>query len=307
MKLKKLVLLLVMIIVISGMTMVQGKTTITFMTPLSGADGGYMDQIIQKFNKQNPDIEVTHLVVGDSVEYKQKLSTGLSTKSAPHVLLIRKFDMPLYLDQLKGFTTAELKDYGIDINDVYPNLMDGLVKDGKNLGIPLDVSTAAVAASFVATQEDNLIFNGNSELGHEGIFTAMGRLTIPIGNWEESGSALSDAVKATGALAAAGHYGPYAMVVSPVLFGNMVRVYGNTGMLELEQVKALITGGVHYSNIITGKRAAVISLGQQNLNLAIGQDMATGYTGPSNMNHLFRVMETLALLIRRPDAICTIE
>ncbi len=97
------------------------------------------------------------------------------------------------------------------------------------------------------------------------------------------------------------------MVVGPVLFGSMVRVYGNTGMLELDQVKALMGAGVHYSNVISGKKAGVIALGQQNLNLAVGQDMATGYMAPVNMNHLFRVMETLALLIRRPDAICTIE
>ncbi len=181
------------------------------------------------------------------------------------------------------------------------------VEADQHLGIPLDVSTAAVAASFVTSQEDNLIFNGNSELGHEGLFTAAGRLTVPMSAWDKSGNALADAVKATGALSAAGHYGPYAMVVSPVLFGSMVRVYGNTGILELDQVKALMTGGVHYSNVIGGKKAVVVSLGPENLNLAVGQDMVTGYTGPANMNHLFRVMETVALLIRRADAICTIE
>lgn len=181
------------------------------------------------------------------------------------------------------------------------------VEADRHLGIPLDVSTAAVAANFVAVQEDGLIFNGNSDLGHEGIFTASGRLTLPMSGWDKSGNALADAVKAAGALAAAGHYGPYAMVVSPILFGSMVRVYGNTGMLELDQVKALMTGGVHYSNVIAGKKAAVIALGPQNLNLAVGQDMTTGYLGPVNMNHVFRVLETAALLIRRPDAICTIE
>ena len=181
------------------------------------------------------------------------------------------------------------------------------VEADQHLGIPLDVSTAAVAASFVTSQEDNLIFNGNSELGHEGLFTASGRLTIPISSWDKSGNALADAVKATGALSAGGHYGPYAMVVSPVLFGSMVRVYGNTGILELDQVKALMGGGVHYSNVISGKKAVVVSLGPENLSLAVGQDMVTGYTGPVNMNHLFRVMETIALLIRRADAICTIE
>jgi len=181
------------------------------------------------------------------------------------------------------------------------------VEADRHLGIPLDVSTAAVAANFVAVQEDSLIFNGNSDLGHEGVFTASGRLTVPMASWDKSGNALADAVKAAGALAAAGHYGPYAMVVSPVLFGSMVRVYGNTGMLELDQVKALMTGGVQYTNVIAGKKAAVIALGPQNLNLAIGQDMSSGYMGPVNMNHVFRVLETAALLIRRPDAICTIE
>lgn len=116
-----------------------GKTQITFMTPLAGADGAYMDKIIQGFNAENPDVEVTHLVVGASTEYKQKFSTGVATKTAPEVLLIRKFDMPLYLDQFTGFTTGELKKYGIDTNDIYPNLLSGLEYKGKLIGIPLDV------------------------------------------------------------------------------------------------------------------------------------------------------------------------
>lgn len=181
------------------------------------------------------------------------------------------------------------------------------VEADRHLGLPLDVSTAAVAANFVAVQEDNLIFNGNSELGHEGLFTAKGRLTLGIGDWNESGNALADVVKAVGALSEAGHYGPYAMVVSPVLYGRMIRVFGNTGMLELDQVKALVSGGVYYSNVISGSKAVVLATGAQNANLAIGQDMTTAFMGPANMNHVFRVLETVALLIRRLDAICTIE
>ncbi len=123
----------------SGAAASGGKTQITFMTPLSGADGAYMDKIIQGFNEANPDVEVTHLVVGASTEYKQKFSTGVATKTAPEVLLIRKFDMPLYMDQFTGFTKADYQKYGIDINDVYPNLLSGLDVDGKIVGIPLDV------------------------------------------------------------------------------------------------------------------------------------------------------------------------
>jgi len=181
------------------------------------------------------------------------------------------------------------------------------VEADRHLGLPIDVSTAAVASNYVAVQEDNLIFNGNKELGHEGLFTAKGRQEIKIGNWDESGTALADVVKAVGALSEAGHYGPYALVVSPILFGRMVRMYGNTGMLELDQVKALISGGVYYSNVISGSKAVVVATGGHNLNLAVGQDMVTSYMGPTNMNHVFRVLETTALLVRRPDAICTIE
>jgi uncharacterized linocin/CFP29 family protein len=181
------------------------------------------------------------------------------------------------------------------------------VEADRHLGLPLDVSTAAVAANFVAVQEDNLIFNGNTELGHHGLFTVKGRQTVAISNWEESGSALADVVKAVGALSEAGHYGPYSMVVSPVLYGRMVRVFANTGMLELDQVKALVSGGVYYSNVISGNKAVIVATGSQNINLAVGQDMVTSYMGPANMNHVFRVMETAALLVRRADAICTLE
>lgn len=130
---------LVVALLTVALVLLAEKVTITFMTPLSGADGAYMDEVIKKFNATHPDIEVTHLVVGSSVEYKQKLSTGVATKTAPHVLLIRKFDMPLYLDHFRTFTKEELLTYGINIDDIYPAVIEGLIRDGKIYGIPLDV------------------------------------------------------------------------------------------------------------------------------------------------------------------------
>lgn len=181
------------------------------------------------------------------------------------------------------------------------------VEADRHLGLPLDVSTASVAANFVAVQEDNLIFNGSKELGHAGLMTVKGRQTVTLTDWEKPGAALADVVKATGALSQAGHYGPYALVVSPVLFGKMVRVLPNTGMLELDQIKALVSGGVYYSNVLSGAKAVLLATGSHNVSLAIGQDMVTAYLGPANMNHVFRVLETVALLVRRPEAICTLE
>lgn len=181
------------------------------------------------------------------------------------------------------------------------------VEADRHLGIPLDVSTAAVAAADVAVQEDELIFNGNEDLGQRGLLTAEGRLTVEMGDWQQGGGALADAVKAVNALTTAGHYGPYVMAVNPFLYGQTVRVYGNTGMLELDQVKALLRGHIYPSSAIRDKKAVVIATGVQNLNLAIGQDLVTAYTAAENMNHIFRLFETAALLVRRPDAICVIE
>jgi uncharacterized linocin/CFP29 family protein len=181
------------------------------------------------------------------------------------------------------------------------------VEADQHLGLPLDVSTAAVAANFVTMKEDDLIFNGNVELGHIGLLSAEGRNIVQRGNWEETGGALNDVLNGIKALTAAGHFGPYAMVTSPKLYGRMVRVFGNTGMLELEQIKAIVSGGIFYSNAVPEDKAVIIAVGSQNFNLAIGQDLVTSYLGPANMNHVFRVFETLALIIRRPDAICTFE
>ncbi len=181
------------------------------------------------------------------------------------------------------------------------------VEADRHLGIPLDVSIAAVAAADVAMQEDDLIFNGSQQLGVEGLLNAEGRLTVSLGDWQQGGGPLADAVKALNALTSAGNYGPYAMAVSPYLYGQTVRVYGNTGMLELDQLKALLRGNVYPCAALKNNKAVVIATGIQNLNLAVGQDLVTSYMASENMNHIFRVFETLALLIRRADAICTIE
>jgi uncharacterized linocin/CFP29 family protein len=39
----------------------------------------------------------------------------------------------------------------------------------------------------------------------------------------------------------------------------------------------------------------------------VGQDLITAYLGPEEMGHRFRVLESLALRIKRPGAICTLE
>jgi uncharacterized linocin/CFP29 family protein len=45
----------------------------------------------------------------------------------------------------------------------------------------------------------------------------------------------------------------------------------------------------------------------QNFDLAVSQDFKTAYLGAQNMNHPFRVLESVVLRIKRPGSICVIE
>jgi uncharacterized linocin/CFP29 family protein len=67
------------------------------------------------------------------------------------------------------------------------------------------------------------------------------------------------------------------------------------------------SGGLFQSPVLEAGQGFVVSLGKHNLDLAIGQDLVTAYMGNEALDHLFRVMETIALRVKRPQAICTFE
>ena len=181
------------------------------------------------------------------------------------------------------------------------------IEQARSHNMPLDVSAAAGAAAFCAQQEDELIFYGDQKLGHEGLLNATGRLTTDLGDWTEPGNGYTAVVEATRKLNESGHYGPYALVVSPKLFSSLHRIYEKTGVLEIETIRQLATDGVFQSNRIRGDVGVVISTGRENLDLAVAMDMTTAYLGAERMNHPFRVLESLILRIKHPDAICTLE
>jgi len=181
------------------------------------------------------------------------------------------------------------------------------IETSRNTGAPLDVSSAAGAASFVADCEDSLILNGDEKLGLEGLTNAERRNSVPLLDWDEPGQAFQNVVNAVQKLVDSGFYGPYAMVVSPVMFAKMQRVYGSTGVLEINQVREIATAGVFQTAVLRDNKVVLVSTGAENLDIAIAQDLITAYLGPDDMNHPFRVLEALVLRIRRPEAICTLE
>ena len=174
-------------------------------------------------------------------------------------------------------------------------------------GLPLDLAPATSAAVFTARKEDELIFNGSPQLGLDGLTTVNGRKVLPLSDWQQVGNAFSDVNKALEMLNSDGFYGPYALVVPSVMYAQMHGVHERTGVLEIRNVEELTTAGVHRSAALVPDTVLVVSVGASNMDLAIGQDMTVASLGPEKMNVMLRVFEVLALRIKRPGAIVTLE
>jgi len=172
---------------------------------------------------------------------------------------------------------------------------------------PLELGPAAAASAACAIAEDKLIFHGHPEHGYEGLLNAAGRHTVPLGDWDKVGAAFAHVVAATETLVADGFYGPFACVLSPALYARTQRVARDIGRLESELIKDVAEGGLFRSPVLAGNQGLVVALGAHNLDLAVAQDLITAYLGPENMDHNFRVLESLVLRLKRPGAICVLE
>jgi uncharacterized linocin/CFP29 family protein len=108
-------------------------------------------------------------------------------------------------------------------------------------------------------------------------------------------------------LVSKGFYGPYTLVVSPDLYLQMQKLEKGTGRLQLERIRELVGGKIYQTPTLGENKAVLLEKGQQNMDLVVGQDLITAYLGPENLNHVFRLLETVLLRIKRPNSIVTFE
>lgn len=181
------------------------------------------------------------------------------------------------------------------------------VETSRQLGLPLDLAPLAAAAAACAKKEDYLIFNGSEEFNYPGLLTVEGRGVIKKQDWSQGENPFNDIAKAIEQFISKGVYGPYALVTSPKLYVQMQRIQEGTGILELSRVKELVDGKIYQSPAIPENRAVLVAIGPHNMDLVLGQDMVTGYIGPEQLNHKMRILETVILRIKRPEAVVTFE
>jgi len=181
------------------------------------------------------------------------------------------------------------------------------IEASRRMGWPPELGPAGAASAACARAEDELIFHGHPEHGYQGLLNADGRHTVPLGGWDEPGQAFADIVAATEALVADGFYEPFAVILSPALYARTQRIARGIGRLESKLIADVAEGGLFRSPVLAENQGLVVAQGVQNMDLVVAQDLVTAYLGPENMDHHFRVLESLVLRIKRPGAICTLE
>lgn len=169
------------------------------------------------------------------------------------------------------------------------------IEASRQLGVPIELGPAAQAAFACAQAEDKMILNVLSKAAKTG-FT--------LGDWGEPGVALSNIAQATEALVDKGMFGPFAVVLSPTLYAQTQRVSRGMGRMVSKLIKDVAEGGLFRSPLLKGDQGLVVSQGAFNLDLVVGQDLISAYMGNEELDHLFRVLETIVLRIKRPEAIC---
>ena len=187
----------------------------------------------------------------------------------------------------------------------FKELLKDIENNEKNK-LPLDLSVVSFAAQNLANIEDNLIFYGNEFLSVEGILNAKGTQKLKLSDWGAGENPYKDIVKAINMITEKGIVGKITLCLSRGLYFDLQRIQQGTGMTEAQRISSMI-GNLFNVSVIKDKKASVICAEPQYIDLAIGIDMATAYLEQKDLNHSFRIMETVLPRIKEPNAIVVLE
>ncbi|WP_075072826.1 ABC transporter substrate-binding protein [Longilinea arvoryzae] len=185
--------------------------TIRFAHQFSDTESAKLDEIIQKFEAENPDIKIEVERNNDSNFY-DKLVTSILGEDAPDIARVEPVKAAQYISagyaaNLDEFIAADLRD------QFFPGTLEPLVKDGSLYGVPQDVSTmvlyyrtdlfeAAGIATPPATWDELLADaqaltkdtnnDGNPEVYGIGLFGGWGAFEFYPWFWQAGGVMLNN-------------------------------------------------------------------------------------------------------------------
>ncbi|MGD0765537.1 MAG: family 1 encapsulin nanocompartment shell protein [Dehalococcoidia bacterium] len=170
-------------------------------------------------------------------------------------------------------------------------------------GLPPNLKPLVEATTRAAELEDTVILKGAARLG--GLLSVKGSNTQALSPWSELGTAAGDIINAVTALDGAGYHGPYALALAPARYNLLHRRHPAGNFSELEHLQTIATEGVFKAPVLE-KGGVIVNAGRQYASIILGQDMAISFIGPTKENLEFSIVESLALFVRQPGAICAL-
>ena len=119
----------------------DGKVTLRFWNGFTGPDGRTMLALVRRFNEKNPDVHVVMQRMEWGTYYNKLFVANLGGR-APQVFVVHsdnltRFNRAGFLRPMDDVTGSG----GIDTNDFDQNVWAAVERDGKHMGVPLDIHT----------------------------------------------------------------------------------------------------------------------------------------------------------------------
>lgn len=181
------------------------------------------------------------------------------------------------------------------------------LENSARLGFPVDVSEASRSALACARAEDSFIYFGNPGLGYDGLLTMPEIRKIQRSDWKTGENAFADIAAGVEQLVSNGIYGTYALSLSPDLYLDLQRIQPGTGLMEIDRILKMLDGKVFQSPVLGSGKAVLVCSEPVNMDLVVGQDMSVAYLEQKNLNHRFRVLETVLPRIKNKNAVIAFE
>jgi len=173
-------------------------------------------------------------------------------------------------------------------------------------GTPFDLNAVAEAAIAAARQEEQVIYNGLPALNTLGLLNTPGTRSVKLRPWNAVGDAVEDIIGAVTELDSGGFGGPYALALTPKSYNHLFRRYEYGDMTELDHVRQIVTGNIVKASALPGG-GVLVDISGPFVDIVLGQDLMTSFVGPAPGRYQFAILESIALWVRVPGAICVLK
>jgi uncharacterized linocin/CFP29 family protein len=178
---------------------------------------------------------------------------------------------------------------------------------------------AQLSGRKVALAEDLLLFQGvNADLPQgvavsnmrpdwQGLLNLEGMsaaITVePLANGGFGENTFTAVSKGIGQLIAAGHPGPYALVLETSMYADTYAPAPNTLVTTSDRINPLVDGRSYGTGTLPAYTGLLVSLGGNPTSIHIAMDATTVYNSEDPFgNHRFRVLERVQVVVREPQA-----